>query len=59
MKKLLVCLGISAVMAVGVGASPALAAPPSEPPNPNAFNACLFHGAPGTVGFPHAPFCPL
>ncbi len=58
MKKLLVTIGLALTMC-GVGAGPALAAPPSEPPNANAAHACVYHGAPGSIGFPNAPFCPV
>ena len=58
MRKLLATIGLAAVMS-GLAAAPALAAPPTEPPSPNASHACVYHGAPGTIGFPRAPFCPV
>ncbi len=59
MRKLLVSL-VLAVGFAGTGAAPALAeGPPTAPRSPNAFHACVYHGAPGTVGFPQAPFCPV
>jgi hypothetical protein len=58
MKKLLVTVGL-ALMISGAGAGTALAAPPSEPPTANAAHACVYHGAPGSIGFPNAPFCPV
>lgn len=57
MKKLFLAIGTSAVLAT-LTAGPALAAPPTEPPNDNAAHACVYHGAPGTIGLPRAPFCP-
>jgi hypothetical protein len=58
MKKRLVIWGCSLVFVLGTG-SPSLAQPPTEPPSEGAFHACVYRGAPGTIGFPRAPFCPV
>ena len=58
MKKRLVTLGCTVAFVLGM-AGPAAAEPPSEPPSEGAVHACVYHGAPGTIGFPRAPFCPV
>ena len=58
MSKLLVSIGLTAALSM-VGGGTSWAAPPSDPPTPNALRACAPHGAPGTINLPQAPFCPL
>ena len=56
-RRVLAALAVGGVL-VGLVPGP-VSAQPAEPPSPNALNACVYHGAPGTIGFPRAPFCPV
>jgi hypothetical protein len=59
MKRILLVLTIAAVMVLMLASQAFAQGPPKGPPSPNSSHACVYHVAPGTIGFPRAPFCPV